>query len=138
MIKIIFRNFKIFSLKRVSFLTYDTADDVISSHEIIEKLIFPETDFWHDNYLKTRPVRLLASKLTSHVKNCDKKISNKNVTKTPVLFLFTWLFTFLWRVSNNLNTALFFNIISLSCQESLFLFPPSQDIVETSWKQRLS
>ena len=27
------------------------ADDIISSIEIIEKLLFPETDFWHDNYL---------------------------------------------------------------------------------------
>ena len=45
--------FVIFSLKRVSFLTYDTADDIISSLEIIEKLLFPETNFWHDNYLKT-------------------------------------------------------------------------------------
>ena len=36
----------------MSFLTYDTADDIISSLEIIEKLLFPETDFWHDNYLK--------------------------------------------------------------------------------------
>ena len=35
----------------MSFLTYDTADDIISSLEIIEKLLFPETDFWHDNYL---------------------------------------------------------------------------------------
>ena len=24
------------------------ADDIISSLEIIEKLLFPETDFWHD------------------------------------------------------------------------------------------
>ena len=39
-------------LKRVSFLTYDTADDIITSFEIIEKLLFSETDFWHDNYLK--------------------------------------------------------------------------------------
>ena len=36
----------------MSFLAYDTADDIISSLEIIEKLLFPETDFWHDNYLK--------------------------------------------------------------------------------------
>ena len=36
----------------MSFLTYDTADDIISSLEIIEKLLFPVTDFWHDNYLK--------------------------------------------------------------------------------------
>ena len=28
------------------------ADDIITSLEIIEKLLFPETDFWHDNYLK--------------------------------------------------------------------------------------
>ena len=28
------------------------ADDIISRLEIIEKLLFPETDFWHDNYLK--------------------------------------------------------------------------------------
>ena len=34
----------------MSFLTYDTADDIILSLEIIEKLFFPETDFWHDNY----------------------------------------------------------------------------------------
>ena len=27
------------------------ADDIISSLKIIEKLLFPETDFWHDNYL---------------------------------------------------------------------------------------
>ena len=43
---------KFFLLKRVSFLTYDTADDIITSLEIIEKLLIPETDFWHDNYLK--------------------------------------------------------------------------------------
>ena len=35
----------------MSFLTYDTADDIISGLEIIEKLLFPETDFLHDNYL---------------------------------------------------------------------------------------
>ena len=35
----------------MSFLTHDMADDIISSLEIIEKLLFPETDFWHDNYL---------------------------------------------------------------------------------------
>ena len=45
--------FKFFLLKRVSFLTYDTTDDIITSLEIIEKLIFPETDFWRDNYLKS-------------------------------------------------------------------------------------
>ena len=28
------------------------ADDIITSLEIIEKLLFPETDFWRDNYLK--------------------------------------------------------------------------------------
>ena len=28
------------------------ADDIITSLEIIEKLIFPETDFWRSNYLK--------------------------------------------------------------------------------------
>ena len=44
--------FKVFLLKRVSFLTYDTADDIIASLEIIEKLLFPETDFWRNNYLK--------------------------------------------------------------------------------------
>ena len=27
------------------------ADDIIINLEIIEKLLFPETDFWHDNYL---------------------------------------------------------------------------------------
>ena len=42
---------EIFLLKRGSFLTYDTADDIITSLEIIEKLLIPETDFWHDNYL---------------------------------------------------------------------------------------
>ena len=36
----------------MSFLTYDTADDIILSLEIIEKLHFPETDFLHDDYLK--------------------------------------------------------------------------------------
>ena len=36
----------------MSFLTYDTADDMIFSFEIIEKFLFPETDFWYDNYLK--------------------------------------------------------------------------------------
>ena len=29
------------------------ADDIITSLEIIEKLLFPETDFWRNNYLKT-------------------------------------------------------------------------------------
>ena len=45
-----------FSLKKVSFLTYDTTDDIISSLEIKEKLLFPETDFWHDNYLTRRKI----------------------------------------------------------------------------------
>ena len=27
------------------------ADDIITSLEIIEKLLFPETDFWRNNYL---------------------------------------------------------------------------------------
>ena len=36
----------------MSFFTYDTADDIITSLEIIEKLLFPETDFWRNNYLK--------------------------------------------------------------------------------------
>ena len=40
---------KCFLLKRVSFLTYNTADDIITSLEIIEKLLFPETDFWRNN-----------------------------------------------------------------------------------------
>ena len=43
---------KFFLLKRVSFLTYGTADDIIISLEITEKLLFPETDFWRNNYLK--------------------------------------------------------------------------------------
>ena len=36
----------------MSFLTYDTADDIITSLDIIEKFLFPETDFWRNNYLK--------------------------------------------------------------------------------------
>ena len=28
------------------------ADDIITSLEIIEKLLFPETNFWRNNYLK--------------------------------------------------------------------------------------
>ena len=35
----------------MSFLTYDTADNIITNLEIIEKLLFPETDFYRDNYL---------------------------------------------------------------------------------------
>ena len=53
---------KFFLLKRVSFLTYDTADDIITILEIIEKLLFPETDFWHDNYLKIIIVIISSSK----------------------------------------------------------------------------
>ena len=52
---------KLFLLKRVSFLTYDTADDINSSLEIIEKLLFPETDFWRDNYLKEMKTIVLNS-----------------------------------------------------------------------------
>ena len=44
--KLFFVIFNFFLLKKVSFLTYDTADDIITSLEIIEKLLFPETDFW--------------------------------------------------------------------------------------------
>ena len=40
----------------MSFLTYDTADDIITSLEIIEKLLFPETDFWRNNYLNIQVV----------------------------------------------------------------------------------
>ena len=46
-------------LKKVSFLTYDTANDIIASLEIIEKLLFPETDFWRNNYLKVVKSRKL-------------------------------------------------------------------------------
>ena len=35
--------FKFFLLKRVSFLTYDTADDIITTLGIIEKLLFGTT-----------------------------------------------------------------------------------------------
>ena len=35
----------------MSFLIFDAADDIITILEIIEKLIFPETDFWHDTTL---------------------------------------------------------------------------------------
>ena len=34
---------KFFLLKRVSFLTHDMGDDIITSLAIIEKLLFPET-----------------------------------------------------------------------------------------------
>ena len=34
------------------------ADDIITSLEIIEKLLFSETGFWHDNYLKAYKVQL--------------------------------------------------------------------------------
>ena len=34
------------------FRSVNTADDIITSLEIIEKLLFPETDFWRNNYLK--------------------------------------------------------------------------------------
>ena len=33
------------------------ADDIITSLEIIEKLLFPETDSWHDNYLNKKIVK---------------------------------------------------------------------------------
>ena len=38
------------------------ADDIIPSLEIIEKLLFPETDFWHDNYLKSNKTWLKQTK----------------------------------------------------------------------------
>ena len=51
----IYQNRTIFEnlVSLVSFLTYDTADDIIASLEIIEKLFFPETDLWRNNYLNT-------------------------------------------------------------------------------------
>ena len=55
--------FKFFLLKRVSFLTYDTADDIITSLEIIEKLLFPETDFWRNNYLKMKIIYFIIAML---------------------------------------------------------------------------
>ena len=48
------------------FLTYDTADDIISSLEIIEKLLFPETDFWHVNYSKFPKRHFLKKKVILH------------------------------------------------------------------------
>ena len=35
------------------------AGDIISSLEIIEKLLFPETDFWHDNYLNKEKLSVI-------------------------------------------------------------------------------
>ena len=51
-IKILFFKLKIFFIKKSVFPSYDMADDIITSLEIIEKLLFPETDFWRNNYLK--------------------------------------------------------------------------------------
>ena len=48
----------------MSFLTYDTADDIITSLEIIEKLLFPGTDFWHDNYLNDSKTKYFSQLLT--------------------------------------------------------------------------
>ena len=41
------------------------ADDIITSLEIIEKLLFPETDFWRNNYLKdmNEPVQCTADQI---------------------------------------------------------------------------
>ena len=33
------------------------SDDIITSLEIIEKLLFPETDFWRNNYLNARELK---------------------------------------------------------------------------------
>ena len=59
----------------MSFLTYDTADDIITSLEIIEKLLFPETDFWRNNYLNKLdiwvPHKLNEIQLTKRISICD-------------------------------------------------------------------
>ena len=41
----------------MSFHTYDTSDDIILSFEIKEKLLFPETVFWHDVMVMVGRVR---------------------------------------------------------------------------------
>ena len=43
------------------------ADDIITSLEIIEKLLFPETDFWHDNYLKK--TQMIKTRISSQFYN---------------------------------------------------------------------
>ena len=48
----------------MSFLTYDTADDIITSLEIIEKLLFPETDFWRNNYLNNSEHEIINYKIS--------------------------------------------------------------------------
>ena len=47
----------------MSFLTYDKADDIITSLEIIEKLLFTEIDFWRNNCLKGKNAAQAAKKL---------------------------------------------------------------------------
>ena len=49
------------------------ADDIITSLEIIEKLLFPETDFWRDKYLKclsTHVCEMLSFSAISRVVIC--------------------------------------------------------------------
>ena len=67
----------------MSFLTYDTADDIITSLEIIEKLLSPENDFWLNNYLKRNEFDPFLKRIIT----CDEKCIVKawlgiNVTST--------------------------------------------------------
>ena len=57
----------------MSFLTYDTADDIITSLEIIEKLLFPETNFWCNNYLNSEIYFLTGESVKSQITDSISK-----------------------------------------------------------------
>ena len=116
----------------MSFLTYNTADNIISSLEIIEKLLFLETDFWHDNYLKGMwYLRKAASscKQCGPVSTClypkyitfrfqnlrnsredvdvDRLLLVSKLKESSILTKYIGIFFFIFKPKNSLSTSVF-------------------------------
>ena len=87
----------------MSFLTYDTADDIITSLEIIEKLLFPETDFWRDNYFNDDNI-VKVKKIVLENRRVgirDGRLSTSLMSRLNTLWFIFWV----WSESRQIRIA---------------------------------
>ena len=80
------------------------ADDIITSLEIIEKLLFPETDFWHDNYIKDIPTKkCISQKFVNKLVFFEKNENPPHFFNRPCIQLKTTCF----KLVSSVNSSLF-------------------------------
>ena len=72
-------------------LTYDTADDIITSLEIIEKLLFPETDFCRNNYLKSQKYNTQVKYYSDTPKICLMTVTFCKLNLRPFFYEYAFI-----------------------------------------------